>query len=109
MTTYFYSVSTSGFYTPDVHSTMPDDVVEITEEYYNSLQQGQSTGLQIAGDAQGKPVLVARAIITQTYSELRKAAYPSFADQFDTIFHSGLDAWKAEIQAVKNAFPKDTV
>ena len=41
-----------------------------------------------------------------TYSELRAAAYPSFADQFDTIFHGGLDAWKAEIQAVKTQFPK---
>ena len=41
-----------------------------------------------------------------TYSELRAAAYPSFADQFDTIFHGGLDVWKAEIQAVKTQFPK---
>ena len=41
-----------------------------------------------------------------TYSELRAAAYPSFADQFDTIFHGGLDAWKAEIQVTKNKYPK---
>ena len=41
-----------------------------------------------------------------TYSELRAAAYPSFADQFDTIFHGGIDAWKAEIQAVKTKYPK---
>ena len=40
------------------------------------------------------------------YVALRAAAYPSFADQFDTIFHGGLDAWKAEIQAVKTQFPK---
>ena len=44
--------------------------------------------------------------VPPTYSELRAAAYPSFADQFDTIFHGGLDAWKAEIQAVKTQFPK---
>ena len=40
------------------------------------------------------------------YVALRAAAYPSFADQFDTIFHGGIDAWKAEIQAVKTQFPK---
>ena len=40
------------------------------------------------------------------YVALRAAAYPSFADQFDTIFHRGIDAWKAEIQAVKTQFPK---
>jgi hypothetical protein len=45
-------------------------------------------------------------VVPPTYSELRAAAYPSFADQFDTIFHGGLDAWKAEIQAVKTQFPK---
>ena len=41
------------------------------------------------------------------YVALRAAAYPSFADQFDTIFHGGLDAWKAEIQVTKNKYPKE--
>ena len=45
--------------------------------------------------------------VPPTYSELRAAAYPSFADQFDTIFHGGLDAWKAEIQVTKNKYPKE--
>ena len=46
-------------------------------------------------------------VVPPTYSELRAAAYPSFADQFDTIFHRGLDAWKAEIQYIKNKYPKE--
>jgi len=46
-------------------------------------------------------------VVPPTYSELRAAAYPSFADQFDTIFHGGLDAWKAEIQVTKNKYPKE--
>ena len=45
-------------------------------------------------------------VVPPTYSELRAAAYPSFADQFDTIFHGGIDAWKAEIQAVKTKYKK---
>ena len=45
--------------------------------------------------------------VPPTYSELRAAAYPSFADQFDTIFHGGIDAWKAEIQAVKTKYKKE--
>jgi hypothetical protein len=40
------------------------------------------------------------------YKAKRAAEYPPFADQFDTIFHEGLDAWKAQIQAVKNKYPK---
>ena len=40
------------------------------------------------------------------YKYARAKEYPSFADQFDTIFHKGLDAWKAQIQAVKDKYPK---
>lgn len=42
----------------------------------------------------------------KAYKYKRAAEYPSFADQFDTIFHDGLDAWKAQIQAVKDKYPK---
>lgn len=41
-----------------------------------------------------------------TYAELRAAEYPSFADQFDLLYHGGYDAWKASIQAVKDKYPK---
>lgn len=40
------------------------------------------------------------------YKDERKAAYPSIEHQLDKIFHEGIDAWKAEIQAIKNAHPK---
>ena len=40
------------------------------------------------------------------YQRQRAAAYPSIADQLDTIYHEGLDAWKATILAVKEEFPK---
>ena len=46
-------------------------------------------------------------VVPPTYQELRAAAYPPIVDQLDTIFHGGLDAWKAEIQAVKTQFPKE--
>jgi hypothetical protein len=42
----------------------------------------------------------------QDYARDRAKAYPSFADQFDQIFHEGIDAWKETIQAVKDAHPK---
>jgi Neuraminidase (sialidase) len=42
------------------------------------------------------------------YKEDRSRAYPSIKDQLDKIFHEGIDAWKADIQSVKNAHPKPT-
>lgn len=40
------------------------------------------------------------------YQRKRAAAYPSFADQFDLLYHGGYDAWKAAIEAVKQEYPK---
>jgi hypothetical protein len=42
----------------------------------------------------------------EAYKEQRQQAYPSFADQFDLLYHGGYDAWKAAIDAVKQEYPK---
>jgi hypothetical protein len=51
-------------------------------------------------------LLVNAEVAKTAYIGKRQAEYPSFADQFDKIFHEGIDAWKAEIQAVKDKYPK---
>lgn len=38
----------------------------------------------------------------------RKKAYPSIEDQLDTLYHGGYDAWHAQIQAIKQQYPKPT-
>jgi len=40
------------------------------------------------------------------YQRDRAAEYPSVVDQLDKIYHSGIDAWKADIKAVKDKYPK---
>jgi len=40
------------------------------------------------------------------YQRLRAAEYPSYADQFDLLYHGGIESWKAAIQAVKDKYPK---
>ena len=40
------------------------------------------------------------------YKGLRQKEYPSIPDQLDTLYHSGLDAWKAQIKTVKDKYPK---
>ena len=42
-----------------------------------------------------------------TYQELRAAEYPSIVDQLDKIYHTGIDGWKADIQVVKDKYPKE--
>jgi hypothetical protein len=64
-----------------------------------------------AFDAQGNPVTydetaVQAYIDAHAYIAKRQQAYPSIADQLDILYHSGFDAWKSVIQAVKEANPK---
>ena len=44
-----------------------------------------------------------------TYTEARKAEYPPIVDQLDKIYHSGIDAWKADIKVIKDKYPKTQV
>ncbi len=43
------------------------------------------------------------------YQTQRAAEYPSQPEQFDKIYHSGVTAWKAEIKAIKDKYPKQTM
>jgi len=40
------------------------------------------------------------------YKTQRASEYPTIADQLDLLYHGGMDAWKAAIQAVKDKYPK---
>lgn len=64
-----------------------------------------------AFDVNGNKVEYDRAVVeayveANSYKGKRAAEYPAITDQLDTIFHGGLDAWKEQIQAVKDKYPK---
>lgn len=60
--------------------------------------------IDLLGRLRGSVIVQAR-----TWVEERVAAYPSVPDQLDIIYHQGVDGWKAAIDEVKAAFPKDPV
>jgi hypothetical protein len=51
--------------------------------------------------------LVDAEISKTEYQRQRAEEYPSYADQFDLLYHGGYDAWKAAIDAVKTKYPKE--
>jgi len=64
-----------------------------------------------AYDADGNEVAYDKAAVqayvdAHAYIAQRAAAYPSFADQFDLLYHGGYEAWKSAIAAVKDKYPK---
>ena len=58
---HYYSKSTGGFYDSTIHTTWPEDVVEITAEYHATLLAGQAQGKTIMPGKDGKPLLTAPA------------------------------------------------
>ena len=44
-----------------------------------------------------------------TYTEARRVEYPPLEEQLDKIYHSGIDAWKSDIKAIKDKYPKTQV
>ena len=60
-----------------------------------------------AGEEVSYDLSAAEALVAaNAYKEQRASAYPSIADQLDKIYHEGIDAWKAQIAAVKQEYPK---
>ncbi|BDK37580.1 MULTISPECIES: tail fiber assembly protein [Enterobacter cloacae complex] len=55
---YYFSEKECGFYCEEVNDTVPDGAVEISDERYYSLLEGQSRGMLITADAKGNPILV---------------------------------------------------
>ena len=47
--------------------------------------------------------------VTTDYKEARKVEYPPLEEQLDKIYHSGVDAWKADIRSIKDKYPKSQV
>ena len=47
--------------------------------------------------------------VTTAYDIARKAEYPPIEDQLDKIYHSGVNAWKADIKVIKDKYPKTQV
>lgn len=83
------------------------------EAIYKLYPQVISTVGDKAYDADGNEVIYDKAAVqayidANAYKDKRAAEYPSFADQFDLLYHGGYDAWKAAIEAVKKKYPKGT-
>ena len=68
--------------------------IELTEEENNQ---------RLADGAAAQAEQDARAWLDGRLSE-----YPAIPEQLDNIFHNGLAAWKADIKAIKDKYPKPT-
>jgi hypothetical protein len=86
-------------------------MIQITDAIFKLNSSVVTIRGDIAYDVEGKEVsydksAVQKYVEDHAYIAKRQAEYPSIPDQLDTLYHSGLDAWKAQIKTVKDKFPK---
>ena len=82
---------------------------ETTKIEVSSVEEGKTCQLIDGEIVYSDPVETVedtQAMNTMRIQKDRRSAYPSIEDQLDKIFHEGIDAWKTDIQAIKNAHPK---
>lgn len=80
----FFAQSTGGFYSLEIHGdSMPSDAVEISEEIYLDLLEGQATGQRIVADAQGYPGLAPQ--LPPTFEQIRARLVVEIQQRLDTF------------------------
>jgi hypothetical protein len=83
----------------------------IEEAIYKLYPNVVRTSGDVAYDADGNEVAYDKAAVdayvaANEYKSKRAAEYPSIVDQLDTIYHDGIDAWKEQINTIKEKYPK---
>ena len=81
------------------NSFIPRDLDNI--DYQQFIEDIHTHGLGIVEGADYVGVV--------SYTDARRAEYPPIVDQLDKIYHNGIDAWKADIKAIKDKYPKTQV
>lgn len=76
----------------------------IVDDAFDLMTDGEADAEGIVARREKTKAEIERSL---NYSNKRAAAYPSLEEQLDKIFHDGIDAWKAEIQAIKSQYPKE--
>lgn len=110
----FASKSNGGFYDPEIHTSMPEDAVELPDGLHAKLMAGQSEGKIISWDKKGFPFLEDAPLPTRDELNAyvianRAAAYSAEADPlFFQAQRGDVDnqVWLDKIAEIKARFPK---
>ena len=81
----------------DTENNLGIPAVESNSDYQRFIQDVAEQGFDIV---EGPDV------VQPSYADLRRADYPPIEDQLDKIYHSGVAAWKKDIKAIKDKYPK---
>ena len=84
----------------------PDAEVSIRNNDINDIVWENGTTPIPKSDIEAKQAELQAEYDAKQYQRDREKEYPSWQDQLDDIFHNGIDSWKANIQIIKDKYPK---
>lgn len=84
----------------------PNAKVTIYDEDIDTIDWGETTPISNE-DILSKQAELQADYESKEYQRKRKIEYPSIAEQLDDIYHNGIDSWKANIQIIKDKYPKE--
>jgi len=88
-----------------IYSAYKGTVVSIDDGKGAFDKDGKSVTLDNAKVAAARKS-IDDALAATKYQRDRAEEYPTWQEQLDKIYHSGIDAWKADIKAIKDKYPK---
>jgi len=89
-----------------VFSLVPNAKLVIRGQSYEGLEWFDDRPKPTEAEITAEVARLQAEYANNEYQRQRAQAYPSIADQLDTIYHEGIDSWKATIAAVKQEYPK---
>ena len=93
-------------------STEANSIIRLSDNVSIPVDSGNSDYLRFVNDIYTNGIGIVEGadyVGVTTYTEARKAEYPPLEEQLDKIYHSGIDAWKADIKVIKDKYPKTQV
>ena len=93
-------------------STEANSIIRLSDNASIPVDSGNSDYLRFVEDVRtiGFGIVEGADYVgVVSYTDARKAEYPPLEEQLDKIYHSGVNAWKADIKAIKDKYPKTQV
>ena len=90
-------------------STEANSIIRLSDDVNIPVDSGNMDYQQFVDDIFEKGTGIVEGadyVGVTTYTEARREEYPPLEEQLDKIYHSGIDAWKADIKVIKDKYPK---
>jgi hypothetical protein len=84
----------------------PDAQVSVNAEDYDQIIWHGDTPVISKADIVAKQAELKADYDAKEYQRNRRAAYPTWEQQMDILYHSGVDGLKTELKKTKDKYPK---